>query len=474
METLDGGARVGDAEDLFDPPPLKPEPEHPPLYMRDVLARDPFPPPANMFEDQQAYLGSGPIPASRYFSRDYAALEKEKMWSKVWQFACWGHDIPNPGDIHVYRILDRSVLVVRQRDGSVKAFVNACLHRGRELCETHTHQNELKCPYHYFTWGLDGSHKWTPAKWDFPQLDEKKFSLPEIRVEEWNGFLFVNFDTDAPNLASYMGSRFLDHWKGWDFSNRYKAVHVKKTINCNWKAGMDAFIEGFHAFASHSQGAAISCEDIGQFDIYDDAPHMSRFILPLGMPSFRLDPRPDDATAFEYMCAGFLPEALGTDEGRLQPGEDARAGSARVARKSYVKKYGIDPATVSDSEALDAISYFMFPNFMPWPTLAYPLVYRFTPLEDPDWCVWETMLFHPFTGERPPSCAVNDLGTDGSMVDDATELGGLALVLHQDDVQLPAVQRGMKNLASGELILTETQELRIRHLHKVLEDYINR
>jgi nitrite reductase/ring-hydroxylating ferredoxin subunit len=461
------------ASELFDPPTLRREDEHPALFMHDVLAQDQIKGPAHLFENSGKILTPTPVPALRYSDPEWARLEKEKVWSKVWQMGCWGEDIPNPGDIHVYRILDRSVLIVRQRDGSVKAFVNACLHRGRELCEEHGHQSELKCPYHFFTWGLEGQLKWVPSKWDFPQVDEAKFGLPEVRVEEWNGFYFINFDQDAPSLADYMGKRFVDHWKSWDFSKRYKAVHVEKHINCNWKTGQDAFIEGFHAFASHSQGAVYSSEDCGQVDIFDDAPHMSRMILPLGIPSHRLDPSPTDGDVFEMIAGAMLPKSIGEPGDTLQEGENLRRGIARVARRKMAKDWGIDATGLSETEALDAISYFMFPNFMPWGGLAYPLVYRFRPGKDPDWCIWETMLFHPYEGERPPSCEKVVLGPDDPMLDVAA-LGGLALVLHQDAVQLPAVQRGMKQMPGDALAVSEYQEMRIRHYHRLLEDYIAR
>ncbi len=456
--------------DLPDPLTLPEEGVRPPIVVNEILRKDAVPPPANLLEDPHNTLGTDPIPASRYFSEEFFELERAKLWPKVWQFACWGQDIPNPGDTHVYRIMKRSVLIIRQRDGSVKAFVNACLHRGAELCETHTHKAELKCPYHYFTWGLDGDLKWVPSKWDFPQLNGRKFNLPEVRLEEWNGFLFINFDKDAPSLETYMG-RFAEHWKVWDFSKRYKAVHVQKRIQCNWKNGLDAFIEGFHAFASHGQGASVVPDDCSQVDIYPDSPHMSRFQIPMGYPSPRIHPAPPPEETFEMLCAGFLPEALGTEEGRIKPGEDSRAASARIARLSYEKNFGISADKLSTAEALDAISYFLFPNFMPWPCLSFPLVYRFRPAESPDWCIWDTMLFLPFSGERPPSAETIELGPDDPL-EDIAALGGLALVLHQDAMQLPSVQRGQQNLVDGNLMLTEYQELRIRHYHKTLEHYL--
>jgi nitrite reductase/ring-hydroxylating ferredoxin subunit len=455
----------------YEPVPLPEETVRPPIVVAEILRRDKVPPPQTLLQSANHTLGTEPIPAARYYSQEFFELERQKLWPKVWQYACWTHDIPDPGDIHVYRILDRSVLIVRQPDGSLKAFINACLHRGRELCERSGQQRELKCPYHYFTWGLDGGLKWVPSKWDFPQLRPEEFRLPEVRVAQWNGFIFINFDPHAPALEAYLGRHFLEQWSNWDYTNRYKALHVRKLIQCNWKTGQDAFIEGFHAFASHSQGAAVVPDDCSQQDIYPDDPHVSRFIIPVGYPSPRLNPPPAPQETFEMLCAGYLPEALGTEEGRIQEGEDSRDAAARIARKSYEKMLGIDASKLSAAEALDAISYFVFPNFMPWPTLAFPLVYRFRPAHSPDWCIWETMFFLPFEGKRPASAPVIELGADDPM-ENVAALGGLALVLHQDAVQLPAVQRGMKNLASGWLTLTRYQELRIRHYHRTLEQYL--
>ena len=459
---------------LFDPPALPREDDHPGFTMQSVLENDRHQGPSHLREDMQRRLGTEPIPASRYYDPEWAKLERDKVWMKTWQMACWSYDIPNPGDIYVYRILEKSVLIIRQRDGSLKALVNSCLHRGRELCDKHSSESELKCPYHYFTWALDGAVKWIPSKWDFPQIEEDKFRLPEIRLAEWNGFVFVCFDNDAPSLEDYLGKRMLDHWQSWDCHKRYKAVHFEKHINCNWKTGQDAFIEGFHAFATHSQGAIYSSEDCGQVDIFEDAPHISRFVLPLGIPSHRLEPQPTDEEVFGLIVgAATLRDVGNQPDARLEPGESLRHGYARLARSKLASDCGLDPDTISDCEAIDAISYFVFPNFMPWGSLTYPLVYRFRPGKDPDWCIWEAMLLRPFKGERPPSCETIVLGPDDPLRD-VEALGGLALVLHQDAVNLPLVQSGMKTLEKDEMAVSEYQELRIRHYHALLSEYIAR
>jgi phenylpropionate dioxygenase-like ring-hydroxylating dioxygenase large terminal subunit len=444
------------------------------VTVETVRRDDAIPPPAALAEQSDLRLGTGPIPAARYFSREYFELEKERLWPRVWQFACWGYDIPNPGDVHVYRILDRSVLIVRQRDGSLKAFHNACLHRGREICERSGHRAQLKCPFHFFTWSLAGELKWVPSKWDFPQIDEARFRLPEVRLEEWNGFVFINFDQDAMPLARYIG-RMARDWERWDFSNRFKAVHVVKRIRCNWKTAQDIFIEGFHSFASHPQYAVSSPEDSSQLDVYADEPHTSRFQTVIGVPAPRLNPQPTPDEVFDSVCnvalPEMLPEAIGTEEARLQPGETARAGIERIYRRAYGRNFGMDTSGMTTTEVVDPIAYFIFPNTMPWPSLAFPLFYRLLPdAEDPEWCTWETMMFTPFKGERPPSAPIIHLGPEDSFED--IGLGAMGLLFQQDANQLPAIQRGMHNLVDCVLNIGEYHEIRIRHYHRTLDQYL--
>jgi nitrite reductase/ring-hydroxylating ferredoxin subunit len=458
---------VADDEEFY----LPAEHHRPGIVAQEVLRNDPSPNPKVLLDAPPASLGTGPIPAARYFSREYAELERARLWPKVWQYACWSYDIPEPGDIHVYRILDRSVLLVRQRDMSIRAFINACLHRGRELCESHTSQAELRCPYHAFTWRLDGELKWTPSKWDFPQVDEANFRLPQLRCELWNGMVFVNFDDTAEPLLDFLGG-IVGQWaeSGWDFNKRFKAVHVRKRINVNWKTGQDAFIEAFHSFSSHPQFISTVPDDCTQVDVFPGEPNFNRMITVVGIPSTRLDPQPSPDEVFETMADAFLPGVLQTEDGAIKPGETVREAVARVARLAYARNLGIDASKLTISEAIDPVSYSVFPNLAPWPTLYFPLTYHFIPLDD-EWCYWDTIMFLPFVGERPPSAPMIELGPDDSF-ETVASLGKMGLVAQQDGDQLPAVQRGMRNLKSGLITLTEYQEQRIRHFHRTYEKYL--
>jgi len=190
----------------FDEPAAPPVELERPVLNETILRGDSIPPSPTLLISPENRLGTAPLDARRYYSPEFFDLEMKKMWPRVWQYAAWSYDIPNVGDVAVYRGPGRSVLVVRQRDNSIKAFANSCLHRGRELCtEEVQHRDELKCPYHGFTWAIDGSLKWVPCQWDFPQVKPETHKLAEVRSEQWNGFVFINFDNTAPSLRDYMG-----------------------------------------------------------------------------------------------------------------------------------------------------------------------------------------------------------------------------------------------------------------------------
>lgn len=440
--------------------------------VQQVLRGDLVAPPATLLEASDYDLGTAPLDVARYLSQEFYDLEVKKLWPKVWQCAVWGEDIPNPGDTTVYAIAGKSLIMARQKDGSVKAFGNSCLHRGRQLCTGTAHRSQLRCPYHGYTWSLEGDLRWMPSQWDFPQVDPEKFALPQVRVEEWNGFYFVNFDADAPSLKDYMGA-MQQQWTQWDYSKKYKAVHVEKLINCNWKVCQDGFIETMHLFSSHPQMASMTPCTSAQYDIYPNEPHFSRFHAISGFPYSAAHREPTDQEVFDSFIGSYVPHARGTDDGTMRDGETARQAFARVARKMSQEAFGIETGDIPESELIDATEYTIFPNFSPWASIANPIVYRFRPGDGPDWCIWETMLFYPYAGERPPSGPVIRLGPDDSLAD-VPELGGLGLILQQDAEQLPLVQTGLKASLTGELTLTRYQESRIRHYMQTLDQYLAR
>jgi len=456
------------------------EPEAPPVELErpepleHILRRDSIPANETLRISTENRLGTAPLDARRYYSREFFDLELEKMWPRVWQYAAWSYDIPHVGDVAVYRNAGQSVLIVRQKDNSIKAFANSCLHRGRELCsEAVQHRSELKCPYHGFTWSIDGALKWVPCQWDFPQVKPETHGLAEVRCEEWNGFVFVNFDRDAPSLRAFMGKMW-DQWEsveGWNFHNRFRAVSVIRPMAVNWKVCMEAFIEVLHAFESHTHTRAGGGDVQTQYDIWHDEPNFSRMHTPMGIPSphFALPPSPQES--IDNWVGGFAPELINDPMTKLQPGEAPRDAMQRLAVDVYRQRMGVDLSDEPVSYLVDPIQYSLFPNFAPWSSLGAPIVYRFLPGDDPDHSIFETQLFLPFAGERPPS-GRTVIVSPGESLASVPELGGLGLILQQDVDNLEPMQRGLKANITHKVTLAEYQEVRIRHYHQTLDSYL--
>ncbi len=155
--------------------------------MQDHLDRDTHPVPDVMrWHSRDETLGDGAVARERYVSRSFHDLNVERLWPRVWQMACHQDEIPAVGDAMVYEIGDHSVMVVGAA-GAFKAYPNSCLHRGTKLCPEPGRYRELRCPFHAWTWNLDGTLKDIPSRWDFPQLDGCDVSLPEVGVDTWGG-----------------------------------------------------------------------------------------------------------------------------------------------------------------------------------------------------------------------------------------------------------------------------------------------
>ena len=117
------------------------------------------------------YLGDEDIPIDRFISREWHERETDRLWGRVWQFACREEHLPYVGSYIVYEIVNMSFIVIRTSPEEIKAYRNACLHRGRQLKDYDGRCSELRCPYHGFTWQIDGRLKHIPARWDFPHVE---------------------------------------------------------------------------------------------------------------------------------------------------------------------------------------------------------------------------------------------------------------------------------------------------------------
>ena len=196
---------------------------------QDLLDRESNPVPAALRESTNTYLGSDRLSVDRYLSREFHDLEVQKMWTRTWQVVCRESELADPGSYFVYDIARYSIVVTRTDAMELKGYYNTCLHRGRQLRSDCGTAREFKCPFHGFRWSLDGDFLGAPCEWDFPHLEKSTFSLPQVQVDTWGGWVFINMDLAAEPLHSYLGI-LPEHFERWQPENTYKALHVEKII----------------------------------------------------------------------------------------------------------------------------------------------------------------------------------------------------------------------------------------------------
>jgi phenylpropionate dioxygenase-like ring-hydroxylating dioxygenase large terminal subunit len=195
------------------------------------------------------------IPSARYYDETFYRLECEHLWSRVWQMACRLEEIPEVGDWVEYKILDKSVIVVRAKSG-VKAFHNACRHRGVQLASGHgsCEVQGFTCPFHGWRWNIEGQNTFVYARHLFSEdmLKAAEINLVPCRVELWGGSAFINFDDAAPPLADCV-KPLAERLDPRNVDKLKVEWWTSTVLPVNWKLAMEAFMEGYHVMRTHPQ-----------------------------------------------------------------------------------------------------------------------------------------------------------------------------------------------------------------------------
>lgn len=415
-------------------------------------------------------LGTAPIAADRYTSPAFFAAEKARMWPNIWQMAARDDELPDPGDLVVYENVGRSYVLIRQDDGGVRAFHNVCLHRGRKLRTDSGNATELQCPFHGFTWGLNGALKHVPCAWDFSHLAERDMNLPELRVATFAGFIFVTESATAPALDAYLAP-LPEIFARWRLDECFTGVWVGKVIKANWKVCAEAFMEAWHSVVTHPQILPFTGDANTRYSMWGD--HANLALTPFGVLSPHLDGKGLGEDA--------ILEAMGLGSGRvgaagltLAEGQTARHALAAANRAKYLDDAGYDSSEVTDSELLDAYTYNVFPNLSPWGGFAPNIVYRWRPWPDENATLMEVrLLARPPKGEpRPRAVEMTFLGEDESW-SSFTGWGALGAIFDQDMANLPYIQEGLHASPNNRVELGNYQESRIRQFHQTLDKYLS-
>lgn len=411
-------------------------------------------------------IGPFQVPTRWYLDRAIHELEVEKIWKKTWQYACRSADIPEVGDTFLYEIAGMSFIIVRAEPDLIKGYWNACLHRGVALRKCSGKVDRLQCPFHGFTWGLDGKNQVITQPEDFPHIDPENFSLPEIKIGEWDGFIFINADLDAEPLERYIGT-LPDQFARWPWAKRHQVLKFAKIFPANWKALQEAFMESFHVLVTHPQQVPMTSDRCSQFGIYGN---FSRGVVVTGYTHEYMARTPDEQEMWDRFN-GLWDDEERPAEFMLPEGKTARGALADRAREALAPLVGEAADAFSDTELIDVFYWSLFPNFHPFGYNWAPMLYHFYPNgDDHASSVMEITVFTPTGRDEPlPPTAPTIWVPDGKDFTSIEELGALGPFLSQDIGIMDRVMKGIRNNQNGYVNFGRYHESKIRHFYSVYE-----
>jgi len=425
--------------------------------------------------DRLLVRDDGFVPAARYTTREFADLELDRLWSRVWQVACREEELAGAGAFVEYTIGDDSVLVVRGDGGELHAFHNACLHRGTQLAqEIGRFDGCVRCPFHGWIYALDGRLVEVVDRDDFTELPEG-LALRPVRVETFGGFVFVNMDLGAEPLLD-----FLDPLPGLLAPFRLDRMRLRSylttVLDANWKAVVDAFNEGYHVQGLHPQilpwtdDVAIAYEQFGRHARYGRLPGARRELR----PSPRLDVTEyDEGEILAGLVAGLGGAFLGAERAAVEELRATGPPAGMTLLEAYQRRRmellaarGVDVSGFAPEQMTSAEDVHWFPNLVGPIYPGSALLFRVRPLgRDPDRCVKDTWVLEwpapdgewtPPPRRSYPDWRERDWG----------------LITEQDYENLAHVQRGMHSRGCDGLRLNPRQEGNILQMHRVIDRYL--
>jgi carnitine monooxygenase subunit len=193
------------------------------------------------------------LPAWIYRDPHFFALEREHVFRAAWQVVCHVNDMPKAGDYYTLKFLDEMVMVVRGDDGNVRAFHNVCRHRASRLVgeDRGNCGHRIVCPYHAWSYGLDGRLANVPKWQGFGDLDKSRYGLAPVEMEIYQGFVFVRFQGGAPGVAEMMAP-YADEIASYNFPDLVPQGRVTlRPRAVNWKNVADNYSDGMHIPVAH-------------------------------------------------------------------------------------------------------------------------------------------------------------------------------------------------------------------------------
>ncbi len=428
------------------------------------------------------------VPARRYTDADFLRQEFESLWTRTWHLVCRESQVAEPGDYLVYELGARSFLVVRGRDGTLRAFHNSCRHRGTRLCKGRGNTGRtLTCPYHMWSYELDGRLRSVTDRETFCPLDDDDYGLSGVAVGTCAGFVFLHPERDPPeSLEAFLGEvpALLAPYR---FDDAVATLDVTMPCSANWKVLVEAFVEMYHVQSVHPELLS-TLDDVNTY--FETLGLHSWMIVPTAVTSERLGNRVGEIERLEAFIAmmadgvgvrsrdnrsageetaAALRQQFTNDAGDLMlpEGSTVRDVFLQMAQTALEDK-GFDLSGLSEAQFLDNHQFHLFPNVVMNCYAGLNMFLRFRPhASDPGQC-WIDLMLIELIGdpeERKARAAAHEEYAEGEV--------SLGDVVDQDTDFLPEVQAGLE---AGDLehVTLSKQEIRIVNFHKALDRYIPR
>lgn len=423
--------------------------------------------------------GAAMIRPERYYSREEMELEWDRMWTKTWTTAGRVSDVEAVGDYFTYELGRESFIVVRTGPAQIKAYYNVCHHRGNKLVYNDFGRvSEFVCPFHSWTYGLNGNLKRITDQELFPRsLICDRPGLTEVRCDTFAGFVFINMDDKAEDLRSYLGI-WTQYCAPYHLENFRVFSENSMEWNANWKTAIDAFIEAYHSHVVHPEVRAMYDDLRVQYDCYDKG--HSRMLAPWGVVSGRDEPPIELTPHLKRILQNFDVDPETYDG----PPHSVRKILADAKRR-WGTRYGLDFSGLTDSQLLDLCNPHFFPNMTLQLQESSVMLQMWRPhATDPEKCIYTVMMLLPVLND--PDHELVDIASVGQKsgvvkfdpnmrpprkwVTDGRELG---FIINQDVQQIPILQKGLRSRAFKGMRFGD-QEIRLRHYLKEIDRYLGR
>jgi phenylpropionate dioxygenase-like ring-hydroxylating dioxygenase large terminal subunit len=430
-------------------------------------------------------------PTESYTCPEYAKAEGDLLWSKVWQHAGRVEEIPEVGDFITYDIGDDSILIVRATPDTIKAFHNVCSHRGRRLVDTPEGANGARgnrknfvCGFHAWRYDLNGkcTFKLDEQDWKGALTDERT-RLPEVKVDTWGGWIFINMDPNCVPLREFLepAASLLDPFEFDKMRYRWRQWVI---FDSNWKTAIEAFMEPYHVAGTHPQlmkygdfRAWSKAQGLHGNDGYDSGGKSdSAATTTVHRTGKGGDPRQMMAQMqkeFMDTVGGSTTQIMVDAAARLvhelpegTPAHEVHHHWLESCKKDYAA-IGVEWPRITDEQLAKAgLAWHIFPNMVILQGPVFALCYRVRPYgDDPNKCIYEAYAIERFQqGKEPkPDWVYADAKSDK-----------WPPVLLQDFSNMAAVQKGMKSRGFRGPLPNPYQERKITNFHRNLAQYMRR